>query len=213
MSLENIYAAVASLNKKIIAEMVQNAIDSGENIETILSQGLIAPMEDLGRRFSEGTVFVPEMILGAMTVKTGLDVLKPYLVSSSAKMAGTVVIGTVKGDMHDVGKNIVAMMLEGGGFKVVDIGVDQTKENFLKAVEEHQADIVGLSSLLSTCMPAMETTVEYLRTNGNGTKIIVGGAPVSQSFADRIGAHGYGKDGNKAVMLAKTLVNGNTFVC
>jgi 5-methyltetrahydrofolate--homocysteine methyltransferase len=209
MSLENIYSAVVSLNHKKIADLVQNAIASGEDTEAILNQGLISAMEDLGQRFSEGSVFVPEMILGAMTVKTGLGVLKPYLISSSAKMAGTVVIGTVKGDMHDVGKNIVAMMLEGGGFKVVDIGVDQPKERFLKAVEEHHADIVGLSSLLSTCMPAMEATVKHLRANGNGTKIIVGGAPVTQAFADRVGAHGYGKDGNKAVVLAKTLVPRN----
>lgn len=198
--------AVLSYDQALTIEYVKQTLSAGEDVNVILNDGLIAAMGELGEQFGKGLLFVPEMLLGAMTMKAGLEILKPHLVSSNTKMSGTVVIGTVKGDQHDVGKNLVSLMLEGGGFNVVDIGIDQSKENFLKAIEDNEAEVVALSSLLTTCMHAMEETVAYLKKNDDGIKILVGGAPISQSFADEIGADGYGKHGGIAVDIAKSMV-------
>ena len=207
MSAETIRSAVLAYDQALAVAAVHQALSDGDPVDVILNQGLIGAMEELGEKFSQGILFVPEMLLGAMTMKAGLEALKPTLVTNNTNQRPhTVVIGTVKGDQHDVGKNLVALMLEGGGFNVVDIGVNQSKENFLAAARQHGADVIALSSLLTTTMPAMEETVDHLRSRSNGIKIIVGGSPVSQSFADRIGADGYGEHGYAAVELAKSLV-------
>jgi len=213
MAIDDIYAAVIERNKSKVAEMVQAELDAGTDISSILNKGLIAPMDEVGQKFSEGTLFIPEMLLSAVTMKTGLDVLKPVLSKSATDATNTIIIGTVKGDLHDVGKNLVAMVLEGGGFKVIDLGVDVGTKKFIEAVREHDAKIVGLSALLTTTMAAMEQSVRMLKKEGLGIKIMVGGAPVTRAFAEKIGADGYGEDGPGAVTLAREYIGKNNQDC
>lgn len=206
MSVKDIYNTVISYNDKEIADLVTKELDAGTDIKTILNEGLIAPMDEVGRLFSEGDLFIPEMLKAAQTMKVGLEVLQPFLTDTDAKPKGKVVIGTVKGDLHDIGKNLVAMMLEGAGFKITDLGVDVSKEKFLAAAQEQNADIVALSALLTTTMEAMRDTVATIKENSAGTKTIIGGAPVTQKFATDIGADGYAEDAPLAVNLAKKLL-------
>ena len=208
MSVEAVTEAILALNQAKTVEAVQKALDEGEPIQVILNRGLIAAMDELGRRFTEGSVFVPEMLLASFCMKGGLELLRPRLVSAATKMAGTVVMGAVAGDQHDIGKNLVSMMLEGSGFKVVDIGVNQPKENFLKAAREHEADIVGLSALLTTCIPAMEAAVACLKQNLPAVKVMVGGAAVTVDTARRIQADGYCADAPAAVEMARAFTGG-----
>ena len=151
-------------------------------------------------------MFVPEMLRAAHVMKEGLEIIRPHLTESDIPNSGTVVIGTVKGDLHDIGKNLVSMMMEGAGFKVVDLGVDIPGEDFVKAAEKHQADVIGLSALLTTTMPAMEEAVKLLRQAGVSAKVIVGGAPLTRGFAEKIGADGYGEDAPEAARVAKELM-------
>jgi len=190
-------------NKLKAAELVQNQIDQGTSVNMILNEGLIAPLDEIGKKFSEGELFVPEMIAAADAMKGSLELLRPLLASEGVETKGTIVIGTVKGDLHDIGKNIVAMMLEGAGFKVIDLGVDVSAEIFVQMIKENKADIVALSALLTTTMPSMEATVALIKGKCNTLKTIIGGAPITDSFAKKIGADGFSIDAPGAVELAR----------
>jgi 5-methyltetrahydrofolate--homocysteine methyltransferase len=187
---------------------VQAALDAQIDPGIILNEGMISAMQEVGRLFEEGEYFVPEMLIAARAMQDGLALLKPHLVQANVHSAGKVVIGTVKGDLHDIGKNLVAMMLEGAAFEIVDLGVDVPPEKFVEAVKTHQPRVVGLSALLTTTMPSMRTTIEALAAAGvrNQVKVIVGGAPVTEAFAHDIGADGFAPDASRAVKLTKSLV-------
>ena len=207
MAIEDIFEAVLTFNRAAAAEGVKAELAAGTDISIILDQGLIGALDVVGKKFSEGEMFVPEMLQAARAMKAGLEVLKPYLSSESIASKGTVIIGTVKGDLHDIGKNLVAMMMEGAGFNVVDLGVDVDADKFVKAAGEHNANVLGLSALLTTTMPKMSETVQALTEAGlrKKVKIFAGGAPVTQKFIDEIGADGYGADAASAVEKAKEL--------
>jgi 5-methyltetrahydrofolate--homocysteine methyltransferase len=206
MAIQDICRAVQEFELDAIVGLVKAELDQGTPVETILAEGLIAAMDEVGRRFAEGDLFVPEMLQSARTMKAGLEVLRPLLAETDAKPRGTIVMGTVKGDLHDIGKNLVSMMLEGAGFKVIDLGVDVGTDKFLAAARENQAEIVAMSALLTTTMPAMEATVATIKEKGLGLKTMIGGAPVTLAFADKIGADGYSEDAPGAVALARRLV-------
>jgi methanogenic corrinoid protein MtbC1 len=205
MATVDIFKAVLAYDEAQAKSLTQAEIDAGTDIETILNEGLISAMDDVGAKFSEGDLFVPEMLMAAQAMKAGLAILKPHLASDSAANKGTVIIGTVKGDLHDIGKNLVAMMMEGAGFNVVDLGVDVDADKFVAAAKEHDAHLVALSALLTTTMPSMETTVNAIKEAGLAAKTIIGGAPVTQAYADQIGANGYSDDAPGAVELARSL--------
>ncbi|MBW1779966.1 MAG: corrinoid protein [Deltaproteobacteria bacterium] len=208
--LEKIKDAVITRQRNEIQGLVETAVNEGIDLNTIIDNGLIAAMDVVGKRFSDSEIFVPEMLVSALTMKLGLEVVKPLLKSEDTQSRGTIIMGTVKGDIHDIGKNIVIMMLEGAGFQVVDLGVDLTVEKLVEQVEAINADLVGLSALLTTTMPEMRRTIEVLQEKGlkENVKVMVGGAPVSASFAEEIGADGYGADAAEAVELARRLIGG-----
>ncbi len=187
---------------------VKTALESGNSADEILNQGLIPAMDEVGRLFENGDYFVPEMLIAARAMQGGLGIIKPLLVESGIEPVGKVIIGTVKGDLHDIGKNLVAMMLEGAGFEIIDLGTDVPAERFVDAVKEG-ADIIGLSALLTTTMPAMESTIQAVEAAGlrDQVKILVGGAPVTDAYAQKIGADGYSPDAGQAAALAKKLVS------
>ncbi len=206
MPIRDIFNAVLHFDEKGVVRLVQAEVDAGTDISQILNDGLIAAMDEVGRLFSEGELFVPEMLKAAQAMKAGLEILKPLLVQGGAEPKGTVVIGTVKGDLHDIGKNLVAMMMEGAGFRVIDLGVDVDADRFLAEAEANGADVICLSALLTTTMPAMERTVKTVRDRGRRYKTMVGGAPVTPAFAEKIGADGYSDDAPGAVELARRLL-------
>lgn len=189
-------------------KLVQRALDKGMNPKEILDNGLVPGMNEVGVCFKAGDMFVPEVLMSADAMQAGLVVLKPHLASSGAKLIGKIVIGTVRGDMHDIGKNLVGMMCEGAGFDVINLGFDVAPEKFVTAIEEHQPDIVGMSALLTTTMRAMDYTIKAIEDAGlrDQVKIIVGGAPVDAAFAERIGADGYGSNGPAGADLCKQLM-------
>jgi 5-methyltetrahydrofolate--homocysteine methyltransferase len=207
-SINEIYTAVLEGDAKATQAGVKAAIDAGMAPETILKSGLIDAMGEVGRLFEENEYFVPEMLVAARAMQSGLALLKPLLADSGAASAGKVVVGTVKGDLHDIGKNLVAMMLEGAGFEVVDLGTDVTPDKFIKAVQEHKPNLVGMSALLTTTMPSMTGTIKALEEAGlrDQVKVMIGGAPVTDGFAKQIGADGYSPDASSAVRLAKSLI-------
>jgi 5-methyltetrahydrofolate--homocysteine methyltransferase len=206
--LETIFNAVLDGNAPGAEAGVKAALATGTPAETILKDGLIAAMAEVGRLFEANEYFVPEMLVSARAMKTGLAVLKPHLSEASATPAGKVVVGTVKGDLHDIGKNLVAMMLEGSGFQVIDLGTDVTPEKFVGAVKDQKPHIIGMSALLTTTMPSMGTTIKALQEAGvrGRVKVMIGGAPVTDAFAKQIGADGYAPDASSAVRLAKSLI-------
>ncbi len=206
MAVKDIFEAVLTFNGDGVKTMVTEEIEAGTDVNSILNDGLISAMDEVGARFSSGEFFVPEMLMAAQVMKMGLEILKPHLSAGSAESKGTVVIGTVKGDLHDIGKNLVAMMLEGAGFNVIDIGVDADSAKFVTTAEEKGAKVVALSALLTTTMPAMAATVKAFKEAGSTAKVIVGGAPVSNDFADQIGADGYSDSAPGAVELTRSLV-------
>lgn len=206
MSIRDIFNAVLNFDTDSVVENVRKELSQGTNVAVILKEGLIAPLDEVGQKFTTGEIFLPEMLAAAQAMRGGLDLIRPQLAGAHNLIAGKVVIGTVKGDLHDIGKDLVAMMLEGAGFAVVNLGVDVDPESFLKSAHDQQADIVALSALLTTTMPAMQTTLKRLKSAGVQAKVIVGGAPVNQSFADQIGADGYADDAPGAVVLAKRLL-------
>lgn len=207
--ISEIADAIETGKVKVIEQLVQAAVDAGENPMEILNNGMVSAMTAIGERFSRGEAFVPEMIIAARTMKKGVEVLKPYLSKNAASVLGTAVIGTVKGDMHDIGKNLVAMMIESVGFQIVDLEVDVSAQKFAEAIRTHEnVRIVALSTLLTTTMPAMKLIVQELNQleNRDAFRIIVGGAPITEEFARQIGADGYSPDAAAAAVLAKSLV-------
>ncbi len=192
-------------SKEITEELVGKGVDPAE----ILNEGLIAGMEVVGRKFKANEMYIPEVLIAARAMHAAMDILKPLLTESGAPSKGTAVIGTVEGDLHDIGKNLVAMMLEGAGFNVVDIGVDIPSEKFVEAVNANKANILGLSALLTTTMPAMKEVIDEIRKDGNAksVKVIVGGAPLTQEYADSIGADGYAADASTAVEISEKLLS------
>ena len=206
MAVKDIFEAVLAFNKAAVADGVKAELKAGNKIDEILNQGLIGAMDEVGKKFSDGELFVPEMLQAAKAMKAGLEVLKPHLSSEAVASKGTIIIGTVKGDLHDIGKNLVAMMMEGAGFDVVDLGVDIDADKFVKEAVEHNAGVVALSALLTTTMPAMEATIVAIKEAGVAAKTIIGGAPVTEAYADQIGADGYSDDAPGAVDLARKLV-------
>ena len=193
-------------NFKEVERLTQQALDEGLPAQDILQGGLIAGMSVVGGRFKKNEIYVPEVLFSARAMKAGMALLKPILADTGAEPVGRVVLGTVKGDQHDIGKNLVGMMLEGAGFEVIDVGVDTPGEKFVEAAKENRADIVGMSALLTTTMPHMKTIIEALKSAGLTVKTMVGGAPVTQRFADEIKADAFGKDGALAVDKAKELL-------
>jgi len=206
--LEQISTAVIEGNLDDIEDLTEDALDDGLNAEEVLNQGLMAGMDYVGVEFKAGNMFVPEVLRSAKTMQIAMDILKPLLVESGVKTAGKVLLGTVKGDLHDIGKNLVGMMCEGAGFEVKDIGKDIAPEQFVEAVKEWEPDVLGMSALLTTTMRAMESTIKVLEEAGlrDRVKIIIGGAPVTQTFADQIGADGYASNAAGAADLAKRLL-------
>jgi 5-methyltetrahydrofolate--homocysteine methyltransferase len=205
--LEKITSNLYSGKAEEVAELVQKALDQEMAPAEILSGGLIAGMDEVGRDFKAGDLFVPEVLIAARAMKAGMDVLRPLLAESDVPSAGKYVIGTVQGDLHDIGKNLVRMMLEGAGFETVDLGTDVQPDAFVDAVREHQPNIVGMSALLTTTMVNMRTTVEALEEAGlrDSVKIMIGGAPVTAAFAEEVGADAYAPDAASAVDLARHL--------
>lgn len=206
--LQEIYDAILNGDNSVTPGLVQDALDEGIEPSRILNEGMVPAMGKVGSLFEEGEYFVPEMLISARAMQAGLGVLRPHLVDADVKPAGKVVMGTVKGDLHDIGKNLVCMMLEGGGFEIIDLGADVAPEKFIAAIQEHQPDLIGMSALLTTTMPNMKTTIQAIEEAGirNRVKILVGGAPLTQDYADQIGADGYAPDASRAVSLAKSLV-------
>lgn len=207
--LENLKEMVVDGKHKEIEAQVQGAIDSDIDLNRIINDALISAMDIIGKRFADGEIYVPEMLVSAMTMKLGLEKIKPLLTEDEIETKGTILMCTVKGDLHDIGKNLVTMMLEGAGFKVIDLGVDVKIDKLLRTVKEEKADILGLSALLTTTMPEMHRVIEALEVEGlrDNVKVIVGGAPIDKKFADKIGADGYAKDAAEAVQLARELVS------
>ena len=203
--LDAIFDAVLDYEDAAAERLVRAELEHGTDLHVILNDSLIAAMDEVGDLFSQGTLFVPEMLMAARAMKAGLEVLRPLLTETDAKPFGTVVIGTVHRDLHDIGKNLVGMMLEGAGFTVVNLGVDVPPESFLAAVTEHRPDVLGMSALLTTTMPNMGKTVDLLRKEGWNGRIMVGGAPVTRDFADAIGADGFAADAPGAVELARAM--------
>jgi 5-methyltetrahydrofolate--homocysteine methyltransferase len=209
--LETIKAAVVFGKHGEIVDLVRGAVDAGDDPNRIINEALIAAMDVVGQKFASNEIFVPEMLASAFTMKKGLEIVKPRLGGEKSKSMGTVMMGTVKGDLHDIGKNLVIMMLEGSGFNVVDLGVDLSVEKVVEKVEEIKPRILGLSALLTTTMPEMKRVIEVLEQKGlrQKVKVLVGGAPVDALFAEKIGADGYGKDAAEAVRLAREIMAEN----
>jgi 5-methyltetrahydrofolate--homocysteine methyltransferase len=206
--LKQLYDAIVDGNAGKAKSVTTAALAAGGDPQEILNKYMIPAMDEVGRRFETNEYFVPELLIAARAMKGSLEIIKPKLVATGAKPIGKVAIGTVKGDLHDIGKNLVAAMLEGGGFEIIDLGVDVTPEKFVGAVKDKGANIIALSALLTTTMPSMKTTIEGLKEAGvrANVKVIIGGAPVTQKYADEIGADGYSDNASSAVTLARKLV-------
>lgn len=207
IGLESIYKNVIAGQAQEVEQGVQGALDQGIEADVILNESLIPAMGEVGKRFEEGEFFVPEMLISARAMKAGLAILKPYLVDSGVESAGIVAIGTVQGDLHDIGKNLVAVMLEGAGFEVCDLGVDVPPETFVDAAN-NGAQVIGLSALLTTTMPKMEQTIQALREANvlNKVSVIIGGAPVTESYAQQIGADAFAPDASSATRVVRQLI-------
>ena len=207
--LSQIADAIIKGQAPVVKELTEKALKEGVEPKEVLDKGLIAGMDVIGVRFKNNEVYVPEVLIAARAMHAGMDVLKPSLAKKGVKPIGKIAIGTVKGDLHDIGKNLVMMMMEGAGFEVIDLGIDVPPEKFVEAVQKEKVQIIALSALLTTTMPAMKTTIDVLKTNGldKGIKTMIGGAPVTQSYADEIGADGYSPDAGSAVSKAKELLN------
>lgn len=210
--LQEIYSSIVSGNQTASAEKVKQALEQGLNPADILNEGMVAAMAEVGRLFEEGEYFVPELLIAARAMQAGMNLLKPLLVQAKIKSAGKVVAGTVKGDMHDIGKNLVCMMLEGAAFEIIDLGSDVSPEKFVEAVRSSGANLVAMSALLTTTMPNMKNTISALTAAGlrAQVKVMVGGAPLTTQYASEIGADGYASDASRAVALAKSLAGSHS---
>ncbi len=206
MLFKEMKEAILEGDDEVIVDLVEKAIKDGVDPIEILDKGLVPGMDEVGKLFKEGEIFVPEVLMSANVMAAGNELLKPLLVGGKREVKGKIIIGTVKGDLHDIGKKIVAMMLEGAGYEVIDLGIDVTPERFMGALEETQADYVGMSAMLTTTMPVMEDVVKLIRGNEKykDVKIMIGGAPVTEAFAEEIGAR-FSYDAASAVDLANEL--------
>ncbi len=206
--LQALGEAVIAGDRDKVAKLTQEAVDESVGVEDIINEGLIAGMNVVGVKFKNNEFYVPEVLIAARAMHAGMDIIKPLIVESGIEPRGKVIIGTVKGDLHDIGKNLVAMMLEGGGYEVVDLQVDVSPEKYVESVNEMGANVVALSALLTTTMPSMKDTIDALSEAGvrDKVKVMIGGAPVTQSYADEIGADGYAPDAASAVDLAAELI-------
>jgi len=212
LSLEDLYEQMGDdlydgLEEEVVAA-VNEALSRGRDAYEVLTEGLVAGMDIVGNDFRDGILFVPEVLMAAKAMKGGMAILRPLLAESDAPQQGTLVIGTVKGDIHDIGQNLVAMMMEGAGFEVHNLGINVNADKYMAAIREHNPDILGMSALLTTTMPYMKVVVDRLKEEGIRDDIIVmvGGAPVTQDFADHVGADGYGEDAAQAVEVARRLM-------
>jgi 5-methyltetrahydrofolate--homocysteine methyltransferase len=204
--LSELTEAIKKGNRVRATELTRNAIEANQSPQAILD-AMVAGMDDVGRRFQANQVFVPEMLIAARAMKEAMTILEPLLVKAGIKPKFRAVIGTVQGDLHDIGKNLVAMMWRGANIEVIDLGTNVPAEKFVAAVKEHQAQVVGLSALLTTTMPAIKTTLSAIRASDvSGVRVVIGGAPITQQFADEIGADGFAPDAASAVDLVKQLV-------
>lgn len=207
--LQELYKAIVEGNLNVAKSITQQAMEEQIEPQVIINEYMSKGMQEIGKRFEEGKAFVPELLMSARAMKGALDIVKPHMAQSGTTGLGTVVIGTVKGDLHDIGKNLVASMLEGCGFKVINLGSDISSDKFVTAVKENHAQIVCLSALLTTTMHYMQKVIQALEEEGirQQVKVMIGGAPVSEAFAHQIGADGYSENANAAVALARTLVS------
>jgi len=206
--LQSIFEAILEGDADQVQTNIQAALQAGIEPNLVLNEGMIAAMREVGARFEAGDFYVPEMLISARAMQGGMALLKPHLQQGDVKSSGKVVIGTVKGDLHDIGKNLVALMLEGAGFEIKDLGTDVAAEDFIAALKAEKADILALSALLTTTMPSMKQTIEMVKAAGlrDQVKIIVGGAPVTEEYARLVGADGYSPDASRAVGLAESLM-------
>lgn len=209
--LDQIARELFAGNAKAVAELVERALKEGLSPQEILNDGLIKGMNEVGVKFKANEIYVPEVLIAARAMKAGMEILRPKLVETGVEPVAKMVIGTVKGDLHDIGKNLVAMMMEGAGFEVIDLGIDVPAEKFIQAVKEHKPQIVGMSALLTTTMIQIRENIKAFKEAGirDAVKIMVGGAPVTQKFADEVGADGYAPDAASAVDKAKELLGLN----
>lgn len=207
--IDEIYQGVIEGQNALVAQKVEQALQDGVNAGDILNQGMIPAMAEVGRLFEACEYFVPEMLIAARAMQAGLALLKPHLQQSDVQSSGKVVIGTVKGDLHDIGKNLVSMMLEGAGFEIVDLGTDVPADKFVAAAREEGADVVAMSALLTTTMPNMKVTIDALQAAGlrQKVKVLIGGAPITEQFVKQVGADGFAPDASRAVAVAKSLVS------
>ena len=206
---EDMYTLLSGGKSEDLKKLIQHLLDSGEGPEHILKKGLVPAMDEIGVQFKNGEIYVPEVLIAARSMHAGMAILKPILSKSSANKAAKVIIGTVKGDLHDIGKNLVAMMFEGGGFEVVDLGIDVAAHQFVEAIKKHQPQVVAMSALLTTTMKEMKVSIQAIREAGfeNQVKTIVGGAPLSEKFAKEMGADGFAPDAASAVTVVRSLLN------
>ena len=206
--LDKIKEVIITGKYKEIEDLVQAAIEDKADLDQIINDGMVAAMDVVGQKFAANEIFIPEMLVSAVTMKKGLDIIKPLLKGDEIESKGTIIMCTVKGDIHDIGKNLVIMMLQGAGFDVIDLGVDMSTEDLTQKVEEIKPDILGLSALLTTTMPEIKNVIETLKDKGlrNSVKVMIGGAPLNAAFAEEVGADGYGQDAAEAVKLARRLV-------
>ena len=205
--MDNLYQAIYKGLAPLTKTAVQEALDASKTPQEIIDESMIPAMEAIGKDFESGRAFVPNLLLSARAMKAALDILKPLMMAEQTVSLGTVVIGTVKGDLHDIGKNLVASMLEGRGFKVINLGADVPKERFVEAAKENNADIIALSALLTTTMDYMKEVVDAVKEAGLNVKIMVGGAPLNPEFAAKIGADAFSSNANDAVVVAKRLLS------
>ena len=207
VDLKQIAGSLIKGNAPEVKELVQKAVDEGADVEKVLNDGLLAGMSVVGVKFKANEFYVPEVLIAARAMRSGMEILRPILAEKNIKGIGTVVVGTAKGDLHDIGKNLVGMMLEGAGLEVIDIGVDISAEKFIEAAKEKGASLIGVSALLTTTMVSMKDVVIAAKETSSGSfKVMIGGAPVTQSYADEIGADGYAADAASAVDKAKELL-------
>jgi len=205
---EKFYTAISQGKMEDVKKLTQGALDSGQKAEDILKEGLLPAMEQIGVKFKNNEIYIPEVLIAARAMRAGMGILKPILSRSNAHQAAKVIIGTVKGDLHDIGKNLVAMMLEGGGFEVIDLGIDVPADKFVEAIKKHQPQVVGMSALLTTTMREMKGILEAIQEAGlrKQVKAMIGGAPVTDRYAKEIGADGYAPDAATAVDIVKSFV-------
>jgi 5-methyltetrahydrofolate--homocysteine methyltransferase len=208
MNKEKFHTILSQGKMDEIKKLTQEAIEAGESAETILKEGLIPAMDQVGVKFKNSEIFIPEVLIAARAMHAAMSILKPILSKSTSTLAAKIIIGTVKGDLHDIGKNLVIMMLEGGGFEVIDLGVDIPVTKFIEAIQQHQPQVIGMSALLTTTMREMKNTIQAIEEVGlrKQVKAIIGGAPVTERFAKEIGADGYAPDAASAVDLVKSLL-------